>query len=116
MAITQISRVKTAIKSASDGITADGDYLILNAQVVKSGKVNVRCAGMYGPATVSVGYIDSDVFNVETQPDSTDASFTDFFSLKFECGEHTNKSDGPAIQVSGMDGTTDLSLTISNIE
>ena len=115
MSVGNINTVVTAIKIASDGLIEDGEYIILNSQVIKTGKINVRCAGTFGAATISVGYKDKGGFAVE-EFNGSPADFTATFSLQFACGEHTNVSAGPAIKVAGMDGTTDLSLTISSID
>ena len=115
MSVGNINTVVTAIKAASDGLIVDGEYVILNSQVVKTGKINVRCAGTFGAATISVGYKDVGGFVVEDFNGSP-ADFVATFSLQFNCGEHTNNAVGPAIKVAGIDGTTDLSLTISSID
>lgn len=116
MSELKISKVVSSIKIGSDGLVANGAYLILNSQVPKTGKINVRCAGTFGPATISVGWLDGGVFTTELQANGSPADFTANFALQFNCGEHVNVSDGPAIQVAAMDATTDLKLTISSID
>ena len=116
MAEAKISTVVTSINQASGLIRVDDNYLILNAQVSKTGKINVRCAGTFGTAVIRVGYIDNGVFSVEEQENGSPADFTETFSLQFTCGKHTNPATGPAIQVATIDGDTNLSLTISSVD
>jgi len=116
MAEAKISKAASSINTATGDIRVDDNYLIMNGSVPKTGKINVRCAGDFGTATISVGYIDGGVFSVEEQESGSPSAFTSTFSLQFNCGEHTNTAAGPAIQVATIDGTTNLSLTISSVD
>ncbi len=110
-----ISRVTTSVGESGDGITEDGDYLILNGQAEKTGKINVRCSGEFGGAEVRVGYLEKGVFSVQDLPSGDPAALTESFALRFDCGTFNNIGSGPAIQVSSISGTTDAVLTISSI-
>ena len=111
-----ISRVVTTIGENSDGITEDGEYLILNGQAEKTGKINVRCSGEFGGSTVSVGYFEKGVFSTQNLPSENPAAFTESFALRFDCGTFNNIGSGPAIQVASVSGTTDAVLTVSSID
>ena len=111
-----ISKVVTAINASGGGITEDGEYLILNGQSSKTGKINVRCSGSFGGADVRVGYLEKGDFAVQDLPSGDPAVFTGPFALRFDCGTYNNISSGPAIQVASISGTTDAILTISSID
>ena len=110
--------ISTVVTSVGVGrtIKEDGSYLILNGQAAKTGKINVRCSGEFGGATVSVGYLANDEFTVQDLPDGTPADLTAPFALRFDCGTFTNIGSGPAIKVAGISGTTSAALTISSID
>ena len=111
-----ISKVTTSVGESGDGIIEDGDYLILNGQAEKTGKINVRCSGEFGGAEVRVGYFEKGDFAIQDLPSGDPAAFTESFALRFDCGTFNNIGSGPAIQVASVSGTTDAVLTISSID
>ena len=116
MGINKITSTNTNIGTGSDGIRIDGDYLMAG-DTQKSGKVMVRCGGEYGGATVSVGFLDNNVFSLVKQPDGSDAAFTSFFALEFITGKQKMiNGSGPAIKVSGISGTSAMNLVISEVD
>lgn len=99
------------INQSTGSITANGDHLVVpRTDQNPSGRFNVRASGVFGGVSITLGFMDTETNSVFTA--YTDGGpFTDAFSLQADAGKFSNM----AISLSGISGTTNVTLNLSPI-
>ena len=96
-------------------IKADGDFDLADFGLPTSnasGRLAIYAAGVYGGATITLGYMSRGAFFPHELPDgSGPAAYTDSFQVDAATG--TNSA--LAINVAGFTGTTDIELKVTPV-
>ena len=97
----------TPVNNDKFDIVADGNHLLADKPEGGSGRFNVRGSGVFGGASITLGFDDGMGF----VPYDDGGPFTDVFSLQASGGELSNMY----AQVASMSGTTDVALVVSEL-